>query len=155
MFVCLYSRQNLAFFENPSRSKVDLDPLYQNKRMIKCGFVWCLWADSLVTENIHILLYLYPLLKPVQFNPCNGPLLAVDGIAYACQQLLSAAPGAGLQSVVEEGKCLQLQLLGLAHLFHYAVFSTPWKKLPIISVRSSQHKLEEENLGKTFYIYVI
>lgn len=73
----------------------------------------------------------FSLLKPVQFNPGNCPLLAVDGIAYGYQQLVGAAPGAWFQGVIKQGQSLQLQLLGLTHLFHHAFLTTPWEELPI------------------------
>lgn len=92
------------------------------------------------------------LLKPIQFHPCYCPLLTVDGIAYGCQQLFSAAPGAGLQGVVEEGQRLQLQLLGLAHLLHYAVLSTAWKKLPISSVGESHAASQKKKCWVLLYI---
>lgn len=69
-------------------------------------------------------------LKPIQFNPGNRPLLAVDGIADGYQQLIGAAPGAWFQGVIKQWQCLQLQLLSLTHLFHHAFLATPWEELP-------------------------
>lgn len=68
-------------------------------------------------------------LKPIQFNPGNRPLLAVDGIADGYQQLIGAAPGAWFQGVIKQWQCLQLQLLSLTH-FHHAFLTTPWEELP-------------------------
>lgn len=69
-------------------------------------------------------------LQPIQFNPRYCPLLAMDNIAYGCQQLVSAAPGAGLQGVEEQRQGLQLQLLSLTLILHDIVLPTVWKELP-------------------------
>lgn len=71
------------------------------------------------------------LLKPIQFHPRYCPLLAVDCLAYGCQKVVGAAPGAGFQGVVEQGQRLKLQLLRLAHLLHGVVLAAPREELPV------------------------
>lgn len=87
-----------------------------------------------VYPPLPVFVYFFALLKPIQFHPCYCPLLAVDCLAYGCQQLVRAAPGAGFQGVVEQGQSLQLQLLGLAHLLHDVFLTAPREELPVSSV---------------------
>lgn len=127
----MIKHQTLIFSENPLAvvwyllAAVRL--LIPNQENIVC---------SLHNENKYS--FFPPLLQPIQFEPCQCPLLAVDGIAYGCQQLIGTAPRAGLQRVVEQGQRLQLQLLGLAHLLHRALLPTPREKLPVSSVVASR-----------------
>lgn len=107
-------------------------PKFRVRKIVVFGPCWELrWYN---TERLSWTFSISALLKPIQFDPYYCHLLAMDCIAYGCQQLISAAPGARFQGVVEQRQGLQLQLLGLAHFFHDAVRTTPRKKLPISSV---------------------
>lgn len=55
----------------------------------------------------------------------------MDDIAYGEKQILGAAPGAGFQSVVEQGQGLQLLLVRLTHLLHHAILPSPGQQLPV------------------------